>query len=100
MGLLTAVTGHDIKVYGPRGERDWSAALRESILPKLDTSDCEQLARRMRYQSATVNQILMQTGDEADKFYIVLRGQLQARRPPHPPRPPLRSPCHAHREAT
>jgi hypothetical protein len=44
VGLLTAVTGHDIKVYGPRGERDWSAALHESILPKLDTSDCEQLA--------------------------------------------------------
>mmetsp|Transcript_17106 Transcript_17106/g.43849 ORF Transcript_17106/g.43849 Transcript_17106/m.43849 type:complete len:491 (+) Transcript_17106:96-1568(+) len=43
----------------------------------LDASDCEQFAGRMRYQSAQANQILIQAGDEADKFYIVLRGRLQ-----------------------
>jgi CRP-like cAMP-binding protein len=43
----------------------------------LDPSDVEQLARHMRYQLAHPNAVLMQTGDESDKFFLVLRGSLQ-----------------------
>ena len=43
----------------------------------LDATDVEGLSRRMRYQLAHPNAVLMQTGDEPDKFYIVLKGNLQ-----------------------
>jgi len=43
----------------------------------LDDADREQLTRRIRHQFAHPNSVLMERGDEADKFYIVLHGQLQ-----------------------
>ena len=43
----------------------------------LDPVDVEAISRVMRYQPAHPNAVLMQTGDVADKFYLVLRGSLQ-----------------------
>ena len=43
----------------------------------LEPADVESLSMRFRYQLAHPNAVLMQTGDEADKFYLVLGGQLQ-----------------------
>ena len=42
--LMNAVKGGQIRLYGPKGERDWRRALEESILRKLDESRCERLA--------------------------------------------------------
>jgi CRP-like cAMP-binding protein len=41
------------------------------------SGDVEQIAKRMEYYLAPPNKVLMQTGDEADKCYLVLRGSLQ-----------------------
>ena len=43
----------------------------------LDPSNLEQISRCIKYQSVHPNTVLMQTGDEADKFYLVLKGSLQ-----------------------
>ena len=46
--LRTALSGYAIHLYGPKGERDWAAALDDAILAKLDGGGrgggCERLA--------------------------------------------------------
>ena len=43
----------------------------------LDAADCAALCERMAWTEAPANQLLIRTGDIADRFYVVLRGNLQ-----------------------
>ena len=43
-GKATAATGSQIAVYGPVDEPEWSAALDDAVLPKLEEGGCKRLA--------------------------------------------------------
>ena len=43
----------------------------------LDPLDQDLVTKRLRHEYVQPNAVLMQDGDDADRFFIVLRGQLQ-----------------------
>ena len=43
----------------------------------LDPADCEAIGRKLKSHHTVENQVVVETGDNADRFYLVLRGQLQ-----------------------
>jgi len=80
-GVLNFVITGLLKPRGKRSEAERAKIIQVARTTRfflsLDVNDCEHLADRMRYLSAHPNQILMQTGDDGDMFYIVLNGELQ-----------------------
>ena len=43
-GKSTAAVGHMINIFGQKHEENWSSALDDTLLPKLDESGCKRLA--------------------------------------------------------
>ena len=48
----------------------------------LEPADLDAISRRLMLEKANPNKVLMQAGDDADTFFIVLSGQLQVRSHP------------------
>jgi hypothetical protein len=59
-----------------------SVMLATHFFSSLEPADLDAISRRLMLEKANPNKVLMQAGDDADTFFIVLSGQLQVRSHP------------------